>query len=107
MTTRRMQIPDTRGRSAPVRPEVTPSPGRRPATGLPTLTPGGPVPIVPTDTGPHPAFEDSPLTIHIACEACDEHLLVALPRTTARYGAVDCPACGSSYIFRASPRARR
>jgi hypothetical protein len=41
-----------------------------------------------------------PLTVHIACEVCHEHLLVAAPRRSTRYGTVDCPGCGTSYVFR-------
>jgi hypothetical protein len=45
----------------------------------------------------------SPLTVHIACEVCHEHLLVAAPRRSTRYGTVDCPGCGTSYVFRLEP----
>ena len=55
------------------------------------------------DAGPAP--QRSPLTIHVVCEVCGEHLLVALPPRGTRYGALDCPACGSSYVVR--PTARR
>jgi hypothetical protein len=45
----------------------------------------------------------SPLTVHITCEVCHEHLLVAAPERSARYGAVDCPGCGTGYVFRLAP----
>lgn len=45
------------------------------------------------------------LTVHITCEVCHENLLVAAPRRSARYGTVDCPGCGTSYVFRLEPDA--
>ena len=54
--------------------------------------------------GPPSATPDhSLLTVHITCEVCHERLLVAAPRRSARYGAVDCPGCGTSYVFRLEP----
>ena len=59
----------------------------------------------PTDVGPPPASPaHSALTVLLACEACSEELLVAFPRARARYGAIDCPCCGSSYLFLLEPR---
>lgn len=59
----------------------------------------------PTDAGPPPPTRAYPaLTLLLACEACSEELLVAFPRGKARYGAIDCPGCGSSYIFLLEPR---
>lgn len=55
----------------------------------------------PPPTGAHPA-----LTVLLACEACGEELLVAFPRGRARYGAVACPACGSSYLLLREPVGR-
>lgn len=61
-------------------------------------------PAISADAGtPTAAPEHSPLTVHIACEVCPEHLLVAAPRRSARYGTVDCPGCGTSYVFRLDP----
>jgi DNA-directed RNA polymerase subunit RPC12/RpoP len=40
----------------------------------------------------------------LACEACGEELIVAFPRGRARYGAIDCPSCGSSFLFLLEPR---
>ena len=59
----------------------------------------------PTDAGPPPPAGALPaLTVLLACEACSEELLVAFPRGRARYGAIDCPSCGSSYLFLLEPR---
>jgi len=67
--------------------------------GHPKLEPGGPV-SAKTDAGP-PAVAPahSALTVHLTCEACGEELLAAFPRGAGRYGTVDCPSCGSSYLF--------
>lgn len=59
----------------------------------------------PNDAGPPAATPAHlTLTVELACEACGEELLVAFPRERARYGAVDCPVCGSSYLFLLEPR---
>lgn len=59
----------------------------------------------PTDAGPPPPTRAyAALTVLLACEACNEELLVAFPRGTARYGAIDCPSCGNSYLFLLEPR---
>jgi DNA-directed RNA polymerase subunit RPC12/RpoP len=59
----------------------------------------------PTDAGPPPPTGAHPaLTVLLACEACGEELLVAFPRGRARYGAIDCPGCGSRYLFLLEPR---
>ena len=59
----------------------------------------------PTDAGPPaPTPAHSALTVQLACEACCEELLVAFPQGRARYGAIDCPSCGSSYLFLLEPR---
>lgn len=50
-----------------------------------------------------PVAHAQPLTVHIACEVCHEHLLVAAPWRSTRYGAVDCPGCGTGYVFRVAP----
>jgi hypothetical protein len=69
---------------------------------------GGPVSTIPTDAGPPSAVPGgSPQTVHVSCEACDEHLLVAVPKTSARYAAFDCPGCGSGYVVRVGPRLGR
>ena len=44
------------------------------------------------------------LTVRLVCEVCDEELLVASHLGGARYGAVDCPACGTGYLFLLKPR---
>ena len=41
----------------------------------------------------------SPVGVRFVCEACAEESLVALPVTRARYGTVDCPICGSTYLL--------
>ena len=57
-----------------------------------------------SDAGPPPAAgTGTALSVWLTCEACDEELLVAFPRGRARYAAVDCPSCGSSYLFLLAP----
>ena len=64
--------------------------------GHPKLGPSGPVSAKPTHAGPPAATPaHSALTVRLACEACSEELLVAFPPGRARYGAIDCPSCGS------------
>jgi len=36
--------------------------------------------------------------LRIVCETCGEESLVA-PSGTARYGIVDCPSCGTTYLI--------
>ncbi len=45
------------------------------------------------------ALHRAALTMQFTCEVCDEELLVAVPADRTRYGAADCPCCGSSYLF--------
>jgi hypothetical protein len=39
-----------------------------------------------------------PIGIRFSCEECGEESVVAVPATHARYGLVDCLACGSAYL---------
>jgi hypothetical protein len=62
----------------------------------------------PTDAGPPAATPEHPaLTVRLVCEVCAEELLIAQPLGGARYGAVDCPVCGSGYLYTAKPREGR
>jgi len=64
------------------------------------------VPPRQTDAGLEPVTASDPaLTVQLTCEVCGEELLAAFPRRRARYGAVDCPCCGSSYLFLLDPGA--
>ncbi len=57
-----------------------------------------------TDAGPPAAAPvHRVLTIHLTCETCGEELLAAFPRGAGRYGTVDCPSCGSGYLFLLAP----
>jgi hypothetical protein len=67
-------------------------------------TPGGPAQVEPADAGrPAAGSQGSLVAIRLVCDTCHEDLLVAFPRGSARYGAVDCPECGSGYVFRLEP----
>ena len=44
--------------------------------------------------------DDMCVGIHLDCEVCAEESLVAIPPQRARYGAIDCPECGSTYLVR-------
>lgn len=70
--------------------------------------PGGSAPVDPADAGRSTAGSQGPLVaVRLVCDTCHEDLLFAFPQGTARYGAVDCPECGSGYVFRLDPHRAR